>query len=635
MASRERRSHHVRGRLVVSAGRAQPAQRCICRRSIGCCRRAPRRSTTALAPRVDTRAGDGDRARSWRRCGGWPAIPAYDRSIDSLRRLTAAAFAGAARAVARRVETFENTGQGWEQRARHARARGRRRAEVRAVARAGSRRALHQLVLDAARRRRAAADRRRRRPPRRTSTARTSRARVVLGDGAVGHLWNRAVRERGAAGVVSTDLARYTQPETHAGRAAVGQHSVRRGAAHRLAFKATPRAARRLRERAGGRACARARRDRHAVSPRAQPHARRGDSRQGACAAERVVLVAHVQEPGANDNASGSGTLLAAALAIATARSRAARFHRRTHADVPVARRDPRQRALDQGRSGAGRDGVAMMSLDMTGEDTAKTGGTFLIEKIARPVGDLAASLRSALRVGRRRGRRDLVTGHFLNDLHLAVCLRRARDTGWIVRTNPYEGGSDHTVFTRAGVPALLNWHFTDRYYHTNLDTRGQDERRSRCGHVATVVATTALFLASADATDAALATLVNEAERARLETEQANAARTRSSRRGRSGTRKPARAWPTTCALDRGVPTPRTRRTRTDTSRYDRVRAGYGTAALGDSLGARSSTSVAVSPSHRVQVSVVSANPRNPRLLAACGAEAGIDQRCRRRTSR
>ncbi len=61
--------------------------------------------------------------------------------------------------------------------------------------------------------------------------------------------------------------------------------------------------------------------------------------------------------------------------------------------------------------------------------------------------------------------------GSFLNDLHLAVALRRARDTGWVVRTNPYEGGSDHTVFTRAGVPALLNWHFTDRYYHTNLDT--------------------------------------------------------------------------------------------------------------------------------------------------------------------
>ena len=93
------------------------------------------------------------------------------------------------------------------------------------------------------------------------------------------------------------------------------------------------------------------------------------------------------------------------------------------------------------------------------------------------------------------------------------------------MRTNPYEGGSDHTVFTRAGVPALLNWHFTDRYYHTNLDTVDKTSAVSM-QHVAAVVATSAAFLASADATDAeALRSLVNEAERARLETEQANAA--------------------------------------------------------------------------------------------------------------
>jgi aminopeptidase YwaD len=72
-----------------------------------------------------------------------------------------------------------------------------------------------------------------------------------------------------------------------------------------------------------------------------------------------------------------------------------------------------------------------------------------------------------------------------------------------VVRTNPYEGGSDHTVFTRAGVPALLNWHFTDRYYHTNLDTPDKTSAPTM-GNVATAVATTALFLASADASDEA-----------------------------------------------------------------------------------------------------------------------------------
>ena len=80
------------------------------------------------------------------------------------------------------------------------------------------------------------------------------------------------------------------------------------------------------------------------------------------------------------------------------------------------------------------------------------------------------------------------------------MALRRARDTGWVVRTNPYEGGSDHTVFTRAGVPALLNWHFTDRYYHTNLDTIDKMSA-AEMQHVAIAVGTTALFLASADST--------------------------------------------------------------------------------------------------------------------------------------
>ena len=117
----------------------------------------------------------------------------------------------------------------------------------------------------------------------------------------------------------------------------------------------------------------------------------------------------------------------------------------------------------------------------------------------------------------------DLVRGHFLNDLHLAVALRRARDTGWLVRTNPYEGGSDHTVFTRRGVPSLLNWHFTDRYYHTNLDTADKTSAVTM-GHVAAAVATTAVFLAAATADDqVALTTLVDAAERARLETERAN----------------------------------------------------------------------------------------------------------------
>jgi hypothetical protein len=96
--------------------------------------------------------------------------------------------------------------------------------------------------------------------------------------------------------------------------------------------------------------------------------------------------------------------------------------------------------------------------------------------------------------------------GSLLNDLHLAICLRRAQDTGWAVRTNPYEGGSDHSAFGAAGIPALLDWHFTDRYYHTNLD-RPEKTSAAEMTNVGVAVATSAWFLASATSTDIAPAT--------------------------------------------------------------------------------------------------------------------------------
>jgi Zn-dependent M28 family amino/carboxypeptidase len=77
----------------------------------------------------------------------------------------------------------------------------------------------------------------------------------------------------------------------------------------------------------------------------------------------------------------------------------------------------------------------------------------------------------------------------------------------------------------RAGVPSLLNWHFTDRYYHTNLDTIDKVSA-AEMQHVAITVGTTAMFLASADATDAApMVTMLEHARDARLETERGNQA--------------------------------------------------------------------------------------------------------------
>jgi hypothetical protein len=115
--------------------------------------------------------------------------------------------------------------------------------------------------------------------------------------------------------------------------------------------------------------------------------------------------------------------------------------------------------------------------------------------------------------------------GSLLNDVHLAICRRRAKDTGWVVKTNPYEGGSDHTEFQNAGIPSLLDWHFTDRYYHTNLD-RPDKTSPAEMVNVGVAVATSAWFLASATEQDALAAVrLIADAAAARLTLEQSQAA--------------------------------------------------------------------------------------------------------------
>ena len=480
----------------------------------------------ALVPRVETAVAVetvGFMAPLWRLAGN----PAYDRSLDFIaERLARGGFPLRGASDGRRVashwlEAYDNTGQGWEQRTGTLSLDGERREIV--LSREQDRVALcinsfstapggavFRLIDVGAGQ---PAD----------FESKDIRGAVVLGDAPVGGLWTRAVRDGGAAGVISTDLPRYTQPETTPEVlqwGSVPYDEVRKA----FGFKATPRAARRLREAlAAGPAKVH-------VEIATQFH--RGRSRtlvaeipgQGR-ADERVVLVAHVQEPGANDNASGSATLLSAVLAIRRALAAGAippPTRTLTFMWLDEIRGSDRWIKDDPARAGKV---AAMMSLDMTGEDTAKTGGTFLIEKAPDPSAIWPRPSDPHTEWGAGQVDRGLVRGHLLNDFHLAVALRRARDTGWVVRTNPYEGGSDHTVFTRAGVPALLNWHFTDRYYHTNLDTADKTSAATM-QHVATVVATSATFLASADATDAdGLRQLVDEAERARLETEQANEA--------------------------------------------------------------------------------------------------------------
>ena len=122
------------------------------------------------------------------------------------------------------------------------------------------------------------------------------------------------MKSRGAAGVISTQIAAYTRPDTTPGVLQCGNNPCAADQPS-FGFKATPRPPERLRERlaTGPVRCT--------STADTVFHRRPGRTLVAEFAGtrwpdQRAVLVAHVQEPGANDNASGCGTLLATALAL-------------------------------------------------------------------------------------------------------------------------------------------------------------------------------------------------------------------------------------------------------------------------------------------------------------------------------
>lgn len=342
---------------------------------------------------------------------------------------------------------------------------------------------------------------------------------VVLVDGGVRRAWQEAVRARGAAGIVSAETPPgYTKPDESPEVFQWGGIPYDEKA-RAFGFKASPRVAGRLKDRLKKGAVT----VRVEVETTFNPSSGRllvAEIPGAGRPAERVVMVAHVQEPGANDNASGCATLLELARGAASAiASKALRPPGRTltfvWGDEMRASREWLRARPDRPASVR-----TMISLDMTGEDASKTGGTFIIEKEPDPsaVWPRPSDPHTEWWGGDAYGRE--LKGSYLNDLLLAVCLRRARETGWVVQTNPYEGGSDHSIFLNAGAPALLVSHFTDRYYHTNLD-RPDKVSPAEMAHVGISVGTTAMLIASAGDEEArAIADLVADAARRRLDLE-------------------------------------------------------------------------------------------------------------------
>ena len=240
---------------------------------------------------------------------------------------------------------------------------------------------------------------------------------------------------------------------------------------------------------------------------------------------ERIIVPAHINEPGACDNATG----VAMGYEIA-------KTLKQMIDDGTIARPDRTITFIWGDEIAMTRNWIAAyrsefmnfkgsIDLDMVGEDPVKTGGPMLIEKTPDPSGlanlpvasvtsttnsqnvsDYTNRLvyryenttfpgqspvnrveftrqpdRYSLWAGTDAVRRQPFNnypGFFLNDLYLQTALLVQRtNPGFEVSSNPFGGGSDHEPFIAAtssygaAVPALLTWHFTDYVYHSSCDT--------------------------------------------------------------------------------------------------------------------------------------------------------------------
>lgn len=293
------------------------------------------------------------------------------------------------------------------------------------------------------------------------------KGKVVFGEASVGYLFNEAVVKRGAAGVLAYRIASYTQPE-------INQTSIQ--------FSGIP-----LNEELASWGLLLSYSAKEAV----KESLAKGEnifsvnieteiypSEELTIVAElkgdlypedRFVFSAHIQEPGANDNASGVGVLSEVASVSARLLKEGKINPERTitflFGDEIVSTRRFIQE--DSTRASTIKWG---MSLDMVGENTEITGGTFLIEKMPDPGAIWVRGKEKHSEWGGDILSKEDMMPHYFNDFVINRFIEQGELKNWTVNVNPFEGGSDHVPFLRADIPGVLLWHFTDQFYHTDND---------------------------------------------------------------------------------------------------------------------------------------------------------------------
>ncbi|OBX24267.1 MULTISPECIES: M28 family peptidase [Bizionia] len=216
---------------------------------------------------------------------------------------------------------------------------------------------------------------------------------------------------------------------------------------------------------------------------------------------ERLVFSAHVQEPGANDNATGVGVALEMATLSAKLLKDNTWNPTRTLTFLWGDEIVSTGRYVQEDKTRA-QDIKWGISLDMVGENTDITGGSFLIEKMPDPSAIWTRGNDKHSEWGGSKMSLDQMKPHYLNDFVIGEFEAQGKRANWEVNTNPFEGGSDHMPFLRSNIPSVLFWHFTDQFYHTDND-RLDKVSKETLKNVGTASLLSAYILLNSDATTA------------------------------------------------------------------------------------------------------------------------------------
>ncbi len=362
------------------------------------------------------------------------------------------------------------------------------------------------------------------------------KGKIVFGRGVANRMYQRAVVERGAVGIISDNLARKSfyqdYPDMVRYASLVGGAIKELKARSSWALKISPQTGDRLRAALNS----------GPLKLRVRVQSQFLQGRQRAlvaeipgtdAAGERVFFVCHMDNnrPGANNNATGvaAHAELARMIALGIKDGSLAR-PKRTLTFLFGAE----HAGTDMWLSTLGSSGrtIAAFNADMTGAKTETTLGIYRFERYPDPSTD-SPRKRADRALGDRRsgwGFRSLGAtpppGHYFNALMWFFVENQGRRTNWRVFQNPFEGGSDHDELLERGIPTVLSWYYDDPFLSTNLDTPDKVDPRS-IRNVATVHGVTAMAIAGA-ARKTALWTLalVEEAALKRLKQETDTAQR-------------------------------------------------------------------------------------------------------------